>query len=303
MDQQAKHRGPSGWKELAWNGVRVAIPPGWEPGRIGQRHLIVESETGPVMEIKWGRVRGRFLHRSHFQRLRKVTGAHGANARECRVPAEWKPALERFEPSGFCWTTGGAAATGAILYCPRSRTGGLVQFFHSAGDLGFLRPAGAVLQSLRFHNDTGLVQWAVFDICAQLPERLSLVRHRFEPGRFVLSFAADRCRVDLYRWAPAAVLLKTCDLTRFANTVRELEPLQFQATEQPEMASVEGHSPAAAGIGGRLAARFGLHSVCRARLWHLPERNRILGLRMQDRAVIEPGLWKMVNRTYGVVDV
>ncbi|MCU0559301.1 MAG: hypothetical protein MUD16_03830 [Desulfobacterales bacterium] len=303
MDQQAKHEPPPGWKELAWNGVCVAIPPGWEPGRIGPRHLIVESEAGPAMEIKWGRVRGRFLHRTHLKRLRKLTGARGANARECRLPAEWKPALAQFDPSGFCWSAGGAAATGAILFCPRSRTGGLVQFFHAAGDRGFLHPAGAVLQSLRFQGDAGVVRWAVFDIRAQLPERFALVRHRFEPGRFVLSFAADRCRLDLYRWAPAAVLLKDSDLTRFAHSVGELAPLRFEATEEPGMAAVEGHRPAAAGIGGRLARRLGLHSVCRARLWHLPERNRILGLRMQARAVIEPGLWRMVNRTYGLVDV
>jgi hypothetical protein len=303
MNPEEENREPAGWKELAWNGARMAIPPAWEPGRIGERHLLIESEAGPAMEIKWGPVRGRFSHRSHLQRLRKATVAHDARVRECLLPADWKPALGRFEPSGFCWTAGAAAATGAILYCPRSRTGGLVQFFHPAGGSSLLRPAGTVLESLRFHHGTGRVRWAVFDIRAELPERFSLVRHRFEPGRFMLRFAAGRCRTDLYRWAPAAVLLKDRDLARFAHTVAELGPLQFQAEEDTGAAAVEGHSPAPAGVGDRLAARFGLRSVCRARLWHLPERNRILGLRMEDRGVIEPGLWRMVSRTYGVVDV
>jgi hypothetical protein len=296
---------PGGWRELAWNGVRMALPPAWGPGRIGERHLVIESEAGPAMEIKWGPVRGRFSHRRHFQRLVKVTAVHGAQARECLLPAEWAPALGRFEAAGFSWMGGGTAATGAILYCPRSRTGGLVQFFHPPGDSGAIRLAAAVLDRLRFPDGTGLARWAVFDIRAELPGRFSLVRHRFEPGRFILTFSSGRCRIDLYRWAPAAALLRDRDLTRFAHAVQGLGLLQFQATEgeMGRPAAVEGHSPAAAGIGGRLAARFGLRSVCRARLWQVPERNRILGLRMEDRGAVDAGVWEMVKRAYGVVDV
>ena len=291
--------GPAGCKELAWNGVRLTVPAAWEPGRIGERHLLIESEAGPAMEIKWGPVRGRFSHHRHLQRLRKTAGGRGAGVKPCPLPAGWKEALGRFEASGFCW----AAATGAILYCPRSRTGGLVQFFHPAGGANFLPSAGAVLDTLRFHDGTGPVRWAVFDIRAELPPHFSLVRHRFQPGRFILEFAAGRCRIDLYRWAPAAVLLKDRDLARFAHTLAELGPLRLQAEDGAGPATVEGRSPPPEGIGARLAARLGLRSVCRARLWHLPEHNRILGLRMEDRGAIAPGLWERVNRTYGVVDV
>ncbi len=294
---------PAGWKELAWNGIRVATPPDWEPGRIGVRHLLIESEAGPAMEIKWGPVRGRFSHRSHFKRLRKITAGRGGQARECPLPAEWRAALDRWEPSGFCWTAGGTAATGAILYCPRSRTGGLVQFFHSLDDSGAVRLAAAVLDGLRFHGGTGPAPWAVFDIRAQLPGRFALVRHRFDPGRFVLGFSCGRCRIDLYRWAPAAVLLKDRTLVQFAQAMEGLRPLHFQALEGAAPAVVEGHSPATASLMERFAAGFGLRSVCRARLWQVPERNRILGLRMEDRGEIDSDVWEMVSRTYGVVDV
>jgi hypothetical protein len=296
-------REPRGWKELAWNGVRAVIPPAWEPGQIGARHLLIESETGPAMEIKWSPVRGHFSHRRHFKRLQNVTAARGAHARECTLPAEWKAALGRWEPTGFCWTAGGAAATGAILYCPRSRTGGLVQFFHVPGDPNAVRRGAVVLKHLRFHDGTGLTPWAVFDIRAELPERFALVRHRFEPGRFTLRFSSGRCRIDLYRWAPAAVLLKERTLGQFAQAVEGVGALRFQALDGTEPAMVEGCTPAATGILERFAAGFGLRSVCRARLWHLPEHNRILGLRMEDRGAIDSNVWEAVSRAYGVVGV
>jgi len=44
------------WKEIAWNGVRFKTPAEWEIAQIGPRHLILENEMGPVMEVKWGPV-------------------------------------------------------------------------------------------------------------------------------------------------------------------------------------------------------------------------------------------------------
>ena len=48
------------WKKLAWNGIHFNTPDQWEVAQIGTRHLILEDETGPVMEIKWGLVKGTF---------------------------------------------------------------------------------------------------------------------------------------------------------------------------------------------------------------------------------------------------
>ncbi|MFO7708572.1 MAG: hypothetical protein R6V84_10400 [Desulfobacterales bacterium] len=303
MGPAANDREPVGWKELAWNGVRVEIPPVWEPARIGARHLLIESETGPAMELKWGPVRGQFSHRSHFRRLLKVAAGRGGHARQCALPAAWQEVLRRFESAGFSWVAGGTAATGAILYCPRSRTGGLVQFFHPPAESSAIGLAAAVLDHLQFNDPSGPARWAVFDIRAELPGRFALVHHRFEPGRFIMRLAAGRCRIDLHRWAPAAVLLTGCSLIRFAQTLAGWGSLQFHTVEGPGPPAVEGHTPAAAGLWERLAEGFGLRTVCRARLWHVPERNRILGLSLQERGGIDSDAWEMAIRTYGVVDI
>jgi hypothetical protein len=221
---------PANGKEIAWNGIRFVVPAAWEPGRIGPRHLVVESDAGPAMEIKWGPVKGRFSRRAHLRRLSKLTRARGAALREWTPPQDWLQALTRFECTGFAWEAGSEAAVGAILHCPACRTASVIQFFQPPGRRGATGQAVAVLASLRDHRDDGRVAWAVYDIHALLPSGFALARHRFEAGRFFLEFRANRRTIGLFRWAPAAVLLRDRDLSRFAETVAGLDGLEFRAT-------------------------------------------------------------------------
>jgi hypothetical protein len=293
----------SGWREFAWNGLRLALPPDWEPARIGDRHLLFESGSGPVLEVKWGPVRGRFSHLRTFRRLRTLATAAGTAPRGCPLPAAWEPALSRFDAKGFCWAAGGRAATGAIFHCGGRRSGGLIQFFHPPPAYANPRHAAAVLARLGFQDPDGNARWAVFDIRAELPAGFRLIRHRFEPGSFTLHFAAGRCRVELCRWAPAAVLLGNGGLEGFARRLKEWGPLRFERPEGASSTAVEGWTPAPDGPIARLAARVGGRPVRRARLWHVAARNRILGVCMQDRGGIDAGLWEKVIAAYGVVAV
>lgn len=293
----------SGWKEVAWNGIRLAVPPDWEPARIEAHRLLLESASGPAMEVKWGPVRGRFSHQAHLRRLRRLGTAAGAAARRCPLPAAWEPALSRCDATGFSWAGSGMAATGAIFVCPRRRTAGLIQFFHPPDAPDDPGRSSAVLEQLHFSDTSEGTRWALFDICAELPAGFRLIRHRFEPGRFTLAFAAARCRVELVRWAPAAVLLDGRRLEGFARSAAGWEALRFAAVAEAEPTVVEGQSAAPAGLIERLAARAGRRTVCRARLWHIAARNRILGLRMQDRGRIDEALWEKVVKAYGLVSV
>ena len=58
-----------GMKQVAWNGIRFKAPRPWQIGRIGTRHLVLEDAGGPVMEVKWGPVKGKFSHAAHLKRL------------------------------------------------------------------------------------------------------------------------------------------------------------------------------------------------------------------------------------------
>jgi hypothetical protein len=292
---------PANGKEIAWNGIRFVVPAAWEPGRIGPRHLVIESEAGPAMEIKWGPVKGRFSQRVHLRRLSKLTLARGAALREWVPPQDWQPALSRFECAGFAWEAGSEAAVGAILHCPACRTASLIQFFQPPGRSGAAGEAVAVLASLRDHRDDGRVAWTVYDILALLPSGFVLARHRFEAGRFFLEFRAGRRTIGLFRWAPAAVLLKDRDLSCFAETVAGLDGMEFRATAVAGEPAVEGRERAE-GCVRRLAACLGLRPVRTARIWHVPARNRILGIVVEGRFAIDPAVMETVWGGYGLAE-
>jgi len=292
---------PANGKEIAWNGIRFVVPTAWEPGRIGPRHLVIESDAGPAMEIKWGPVKGRFSRRAHLRRLSKLTLARGAALREWVLPQDWKLALTRFECTGFAWEAGSEAAVGAILHCPACRTASVVQFFQPNGRSGAAGQAVAVLASLRDHRDDGRVAWAIYDIRALLPSGFALVRHRFEAGRFFLEFRANRRTIGLFRWAPAAVLLRDRDLSRFAETVAGLDGMEFRAAAVAGEPAVEGRERTD-GCARRLAASLGLRPVRAARIWHVPARNRILGIVVEGRFAIDPAVMETVQGGYGLAE-
>jgi hypothetical protein len=292
---------PANGKEIAWNGIRFVVPAAWEPGRIGLRHLVIESDAGPAMEIKWGLVKGRFSRRAHLRRLSKLTRARGAALREWVLPQDWLQALSRFECTGFAWEAGSEAAVGAILRCPACRTASVVQFFQPPGRSRAAGEAAAVLASLRDHRDDGRVAWAVYDILALLPSGFAPIRHRFEAGRFFLEFRAQRRTISLFRWAPAAVLLRDRDLSRFAETVAGLDGMEFRSTAVAGAPAVEGRERAA-GVARRLASALGLRPVRSARIWHVPARNRILGIVVEGRFAIDPGVMETVQGEYGLAE-
>ena len=292
---------PAPGKEIAWNGIRFVVPAAWEPGRIGPRHLVIESEAGPAMEIKWGPVKGRFSPRAHLRRLSKLTLARGAALREWTPPQDWLQALSRFECTGFAWEAGSEAAVGAILHCPACRTASVIQFFQPPGRSGAAGEAVAVLASLRDHRDDGRVAWAVYDILALLPSGFARVRHRFEAGRFFLEFRAQRQTIGLFRWAPAAVLLRDRDLSRFAETVAGLDGMEFRATAVAGAPAVEGRERAD-GCARRLASSLGLRPVRTARIWQVPARNRILGIVVEGRFAIDPAVMETVRGGYGLAE-
>jgi len=292
---------PAKGKEIAWNGIRFVVPAAWEPGRIGLRHLVIECETGPAMEIKWGPVKGRFSRGTHLRRLSKLTLARGATLHEWELPQGWLQALARFECTGFAWEGGGEAAVGAILHCPACRTASLIQFFQPSGRSGAAGQAVAVLASLRDHRDDGRVAWSVYDILALLPSGFALVRHRFEAGRFFLEFRARRRTISLFRWAPAAVLLRDRDLSRFAETAAGFDGMEFRAAVVAGEQAVEGRERAA-GVARRLASSLGLRPVRTARIWHVPARNRILGIVVEGRFAIDPAVMETVRGRYGLAE-
>lgn len=290
------------WKTVAWDGVSFSVPEDWDPARVGRRHLMLESAPGPVMEIKWAAVAGRFSEDRHFRKLARRVGRSGGAFRKTTLPAAWRPCVENFESTGFQWDAGAERAAGVLLYCPGCRTASLIQFLERPGADIVTSAAARVLASFRDHRSDGRTAWALYDVAADLPDRFVLDRCRFEAGRFTLEFKGPGCRLELFRWAPAEVLLEGRDLSDFARTVAGGNGPAFRDLTLHGQPAVDGGDAKPTGAGERLLARLGLARFRRLRVWHVAGCNRILGVRLEGRRPIEDSDIQAVSDAYGMAE-
>jgi len=272
------------WKEIAWNGVGFRVPEEWEIGQMGIRHLTLEDNWGPAMEIKWAPVKGKFSHRSHLKRLIAVqTGGLKKTIQEWSVPARWEKALSGFQFRGFSWQGETQSGRGVILYCPVCRKAALIQFFLTESTRQEAIPL-RVLQTFQDHRSDDQTVWSVFDIRAVIPANFKHVRHSFKPGNYELAFEHRRQKVILYRWAPATALLADRDLMGFGRTIidfRAADPVEVML-EDRQMLEWKA-SPRIKWV-SRFLPRPSYHGL---RLWHLPEKNRVLGVKMQSKRALD----------------
>ncbi len=288
------------WRQVAWNGLSFQAPRDWEPARIGARYLLLDDGAGPVMEVKWSPVRGKFSHAAQLKRLGAGRGRKGgAPPAPADLPPRWAAALEGFEARGFAWGSGGSAGRGAILFCPVCRQAAMVQFV----DRGLARgDAARILASYRDHEGGDWRTWSLFDIRARVPAGFELLRHRFGTGCFELAFGSRRQKLCLHRWAPARALLSQTDLAGFARQRIGFPggaPVLAPWRGRPALEWALAPSPAP---GARWWSRFKAGTPYKwLRLWHLETENRILGVRAEGRRPFDPGLLEEVCTAYEVV--
>ena len=253
-------------------------------GQIGVRHLVLEDDSEPAMEVKWGPVKGKFSHQTHLKRLGTFQSRKLKNAvKEWFLPPEWEKALTDFQASGFSWQTETKSGRGVILYCPACRNAALIQFLQPKSTRSEKIPLG-VLKTFQDHREDDQIAWSVFDIRVMMPANFKLVHHRFEPGNYELAFEHGSQKIFLYRWAPASVLLAERDLTQFARMISDF------SAENPVSSDIDGGQAVELSLSprfiwlSRLKASPSFHWMG---LWHLERKNRILGVKMQGKRAFD----------------
>jgi hypothetical protein len=287
------------FRDIGWNGIRLTVPGDWEIREIGQRYLFLENDSGPVMEIKWEPVRGRFSHDKHLRRLaglqRHPSIKHFG---ERRLPSMWESTLKAFQARCFSWEGLPYGGIGLTLYCGRCGKATLIQFFRknpSENDRLF----HDILASFRDHGNKDGVLWSLYDIKAKTPAEFKLLTYRLDAGAFELAFAANRLKATLYRWGPAAVLLGNRGLKDFAGSVFRLpvtEPGEIKINGMP---GIQWRSSMPTSRSARLMNRiwpgWAHHHHT---LWHVPEKNRILGIGVVGKSAIKSSLIESLCSTY-----
>lgn len=287
------------WQEFAWHGIRFEAPAGWQLGKMGPRYLLLEDDAGPALELKWGKVTGRFSPRTH---LRRLTALQGKKLREpvteTPIPQPWQEAVGKYKATGFSWQGEGIGGSGVLLYCTACQTATLIQFYQKDNRQTETIPR-RILYSFQDHREDNLVTWSLYDIRATLPEDFNLMKYRFEAGEFELAFFSKGRKLTLHRWGPAATLLSDCDLVRFA---RRLIPNPYGVGDPVilgEGRAVEWRiDPPSTPWGhwwGRINRKLPFQWL---RLWHLAGKNRILGVRIQGKRSVNPLFLDWVCENY-----
>ena len=269
------------FKSMAWNGIGFRTPESWEVLRLGKNYLLLESHGRPTMEVKWGKIRGRFSAARQLKRLAAASRKAPEPLRTMAIPQSWRLALASYEASAFTWADQRLKARGVLLYCTVCRQACLVQFFSPCGGLA-QDDASQILDSFWDHPVDKLVEWRVFDIGLRLPRRYELDRFRFEPGRYRIDFKASGQVVTMLRWGPADALMGSGGLPAFAAERIDMAHDKWRDFSLPAGTALQWQNPstAAVSIWKKLMAPM---QVQAARIWHLPEKNQILAVTIQAR--------------------
>lgn len=250
---------------LHWNGLLLQVPPSWSPAVLDKHYLLVEDDHGPVMEVKWGWIRGQLSFDKVYRKLSRelkgadfYSGGGGDSAGDAKgsaastIPSRWAEAVAELEArlagqevtaQPIFWrirehiddelpARNITAGRGAIVHSSTSGLAWMIQFYE-AGGRSMAEEAVSVLHSLRIPEPDHWLPWELFGIRFRTPPWLELAEHSFKAGRFRLEFKRrgwkSPTRLILERVGPARAVLKGRGLRDWAEAyyTKELRSLRI----------------------------------------------------------------------------
>lgn len=299
--------GGDNWKEIGWNGICLSVPSTWEAGRVGERYILFEHESFPILELKWNKIKGKFSAEKHLKQLKSDYQKQQfvQEISTWLVPRSWYDILKCHEITGFQWQGNLFAGKGLILFCKNCRCATLLQFYERLdGKRERISSIykGKILSTFRDHTSNGLQLWSVFDIRTILPNHFKLIHHAFSPGAFELAFETDNYRISFYRWSPASLILFESDLKCYAEKVFPFAShcLVSELLDDSEMIELES-SPSIS-LWRKLRQKLRKKMIFKwARIWHVPMANRILAVKAESDKPLDFDLLRSFCSEYGII--
>ncbi len=298
------------WDEIAWNGIAFQKPSCWEIATIGRNYLMLGTQTGPRMEINWGKPSKAASHHhrlNQFKAAKRYFGRrkHGLSADVWNPPQSWLDALPTHEVGGFSWKN--PAGNALIISCSSCNRTSLFQFYQSSSEdhAHFHTIVSKLLSTFRDHSENNLQRWTVFDIRATLPAAFQIKSYQFSSGFMEMVFFTNGLRISLYRWSPASVLLAGRKLSEFAGLLpfypepSLLEAGLLQSETIGDANRMEWEKTPSLSLLNRLAAFLSVgFSHQRFLIRHIAETNRILAVRSESRQSVDSNLFDQIVADY-----
>lgn len=286
-------------EEIAWNGIRFLIPKGWQVAVIGKQYLLLEIDTGPVMEIKWNRIKGRFSHTNQLRRLASTQKKRaGKTLKKCPIPVDWKTALKNYDSEAFVWHgKENINGKGVLLYCPSCRNATLIQFFLK-GSAREDHIHQEILSSFKDHSKKSQINFKIFDIKALVPDNFRLLHHKFQTGKYELEFISKRQKIILYRWGTASLILKNTRLIDFSNSIFSSpkdSPHSHTESDQSLIWSIEPSSIPGSRFLSRIKTKYPFQIF---RIWQVTGNNAIFAVNIKGKKQIDHDLFNRICSNY-----
>jgi hypothetical protein len=262
-------------RPVSWDGLSLSTPGDWEPARLGRGYLLLEDGSGPRLELRWQRLKGGFSPDKALKRLARKKqlrparpGPAGQAVLEA-LPASWR---------ALPCAVAGRGAEALMLAIP----GGpavVAGFYPRPGESPDLWPS--LVASLAGQPPGKL---ALFDIRAEIPKGFSLGGFSFKLGLYRVEFKRSGVTLELYRLAPAEVILRDQALAGWARGFFALVAGRDRAWEQglfaglPAARLMESKAPGAAGLVRALAARVAAKARWTMAVAWLADKSRILAV-------------------------
>ncbi|WP_207260708.1 hypothetical protein [Desulfovibrio sp. Huiquan2017] len=301
---------------IAWNGIGLVAPSGWEPSAVERDGLLLADADGPVCELKWNRVRGTFSFDKHIGKLTR--GNKSAEVRgvdDAETPPAWAGAMARLAEAGlrsksFLWRADGHRGLGAALHHPGTGLACLVQFFIRREDD---EPVAAeILATLRDHTGGKTAPWTLFGLTARVPSDFLLDTFSFRPGHYRVAYwrpASGRnpgraplgkgpgAHLDFERFAPASALLKGTTLEDWCRErLAHAPPARVPAENGPGVVSWRG---AARTSLLRRSLRREVRTCGRA--WLTDAGNALLAVTATGIASLDPSIFNDICGSFALV--
>jgi hypothetical protein len=284
-------------KPLAFNGAGIDIPEHWEPTAIGRGYLQAGDDGGPLADVRFEEVRGRFNMKKHLKRMRKRFGKKG----EVK-PGDAPPHLRGVPPGmdtlPFHFRLGIEEGDGLVIFDSESRMAAILRL-QSRLDPDTGRQ---IAKSLRLHGSNEDAPLAAFDLRARIPSGAKLVEHAFQPGRYRVVYDVGPLSLAWSRFAPADRLLRDTDMAGFARTVygEEIDQLDLVPgwTYHLGHPACEFRQRSTPSLVSRISRRASYGFL---RLWHVSRANRILAVAAKSRRPLDMDLVDEVCAHYETV--
>ncbi|WP_457574101.1 hypothetical protein [Desulfolithobacter sp.] len=275
-------------RELAWNGIRLMIPPEWQPTVLRRDYLLLEALYQPTLALRWQKASRSFDAGQILKELHRSLARDGGYVTPWTVPNRWQDRLDRFDWYGFRWQGSDQAGTGLLLHCRRCARVTILQFH------GEVAEAGQILDSFQDHPGDSGQMMAIFDIRALLPPGARLESQEFLAGQFRIRYRIDNHQVELMRFRPADAILSRQSLAGFAG---QLAGIQVEDRGEKCVVFWYREPTPIQRFVGRLRRQAAGHWL---RLWHLADHNVILGLQARSHRRLDHTLLQQLCRNFTI---